>query len=100
MVLCDWLAAHHPDVTRLDHLDRTRHIEPLLAWAATRPWRGANRGDRTISVSQYHHDIVELRVFFDDIDQWGWASAPHRRLLFTTDIPQMPDPSHAPCPPP
>lgn len=99
MVLCDWLAAHHPDVTRLDHLDRTRHIEPFLAWAATRPWRGANRGDRTISVSQYHHDIVELRVFFDDIDQWGWASAPHRRLLFTTDIPRMPDPVPRALPP-
>ena len=41
-VLCDWLAEHHPDVDRLDQLDRSRHIEPFLAWARTRPWRGAN----------------------------------------------------------
>lgn len=100
MVLCDWLAVHHPDVARLDQLDRTRHIEPFLAWAATRPWRGTNRGDRTISASQHHHDVVELRVFFDDIDQWGWAAAPRRRLLFTTDIPRMPEPVPRALPPP
>ena len=99
MVLCDWLADHCPDVARLDQLHRTRHIEPFLAWAATRPWRGANRGDRTISASQHHHDVVELRVFFDDIDQWGWASAPRRRLLFTADIPRMPDPVPRALPP-
>lgn len=99
MVLCDWLADHHPDVARLDQLHRTRHIEPFLAWAATRPWRGANRGDRRISASQHHHDVVELRVFFDDIDQWGWAAAPRRRLLFTADIPRMPDPVPRALPP-
>ena len=43
-VLCDWLAEHHPDVTRLDQLDRHRHIEPFLAWARTRPY-----GDSTVA---------------------------------------------------
>jgi hypothetical protein len=40
MVLCDWLADHHPAVQRLDQLERTIHLEPFLAWARHRPWRG------------------------------------------------------------
>jgi hypothetical protein len=34
-----WLAEQHPDVTHLDQ------IEPHLAWARYRPWRGKNRSD-------------------------------------------------------
>jgi len=29
-VFFDYLADHHPDVTRLDQIERTRHIEPYL----------------------------------------------------------------------
>src|SRR6185436_6815138 len=42
-VFFDYLADHHPEVTRLEEIERTRHIEPYLAWARTRPWRGKNR---------------------------------------------------------
>lgn len=90
-VLCGWLAERHPDVERLDQLDRTRHIEPFLAWAKTRPFRGSNAGGRTIGPTVFHHDIVDLRVFFDDIAEWGWPTAPQRRLLFLSDIPRMPE---------
>jgi hypothetical protein len=92
LVLCDYLAEHHPQVRRLNQLDRTAHIEPFFAWARHRPWRGPNGGGRTISLTQFHHDVVGLRVFFEDIACWGWASAPTRRLLFISDIPRMPEP--------
>lgn len=90
-VLCDWLTDHHPDVSRLDQLDRSRHIEPFLAWARTRPWRGANGADKTVGLTVFHQDVIDLRVFFDDIAEWGWPTAPQRRLLFTGDIPRMPE---------
>jgi hypothetical protein len=92
MILCDWLADHHPAVQRLDQLARTTHLEPFLAWARHRPWRGANGRGRTVSLVQFHHDIVDLRVFFDDIACWGWASAPGARLLFLSDLPRLPEP--------
>lgn len=99
MVLCDWLADHHPAVQRLDQLERTTHLEPFLAWARHRPWRGANGRGRTVSLVQFHHDIVDLRVFFDDIACWGWASAPSTRLLFASDLPRLPESAPRALPP-
>lgn len=90
-VLCDWLADHHPDVARLDQLDRSRHIEAFLAWARTRPWRGANGTGRTVGLTVFHQDVIDLRVFLDDITEWGWPTAPQRRLIFAGDIPRLPD---------
>jgi len=90
-VFFDWLAQEHPEVARLEQIERTRHIEPYLAWARHRPWRGKNREQRTIGLVAFHQDIVDLRCFFEDIAGWGWASAPPRRLLFYADIPRTPD---------
>ena len=90
-VLCGWLADNHPDIVRLSQLDRSRHIEPFLVWARTRPWRGANGANKTVGLTAFHQDVVDLRVFFEDIAEWGWPSAPTRRLLFVGDIPRMPD---------
>jgi integrase len=90
-VLCDWLAEHHPEVIRLDQLDRTRHIEPFLTWARTRPWRGRNGAGRTVGLTVFHQDVIDLRVFFEDIAEWRWPTAPARRLFFLGDIPRMPD---------
>jgi hypothetical protein len=98
-VLCDWLATEHPDVTRLDQLDRGRHIEPFLAWARTRACRGSNGRGRTVSTVQFHHDVVDLRVFFEDIAAWGWASQPARRLFFLADLPRLPEPLPRALPP-
>jgi integrase len=98
-VLCDWLATAHPDITRLDQLDRSRHIEPFLAWARTRPCRGNNGRGRVVSATQFHHDVVDLRVFFEDIAAWGWASQPTRRLFFLADLPRLPEPLPRALPP-
>lgn len=98
-VLCDWLATEHPDVARLDQLDRHRHIEPFLIWARTRPCRGNNGRGRTVSATQFHHDVVDLRVFFEDIAAWGWASQPARRLFFLADLPRLPEPLPRALPP-
>jgi len=91
-VFLDWLATEHPEVRRLDQLERAAHVEPFLAWARHRPWRGTNGRGRTISLTQFHHDLVDLRVFFEDIAAWGWSSGPPRRLLFLTDLPRLPEP--------
>ncbi len=91
-VLADWLAARHPEVTRLDQLDRGDHIEPFIAWSRTRPWRGHNGAGNTVGMTAFHHDLIDLRVFFDDIAEWGWPSAPQRRLLFLSDLPRLPEP--------
>jgi hypothetical protein len=99
MVLCDWLAERHPTVRRLDQLERTTHIEPFLVWARRRPWRGAYGRGRTVSLVLLHHDLVDLRVFFEDIACWGWASAPRGRLLFLSDLPRLPEPLPRALPP-
>lgn len=98
-VFVDWLADHHPEVRRLDQLERSAHVEPYLAWARTRPWRGANGRGRTVSLTLFHHDVVDLRVFFEDVAAWGWASAPGHRLLFLTDLPRLPEPMPRALPP-
>jgi integrase len=91
-VLADWLADHHPDVARLEQLDRSRHIEPFLTWSRTRPWRGPNGTGKTVGLTVFHHDVVDLRVFLEDIAEWGWPTAPQRRLLFLSDLPTLPEP--------
>jgi integrase len=99
LVLCDWLAEHHPGVRRLGQLERTAHIEPFLVWARHRPWRGANGRGRTVSLVLFHHDLVDLRVFFEDIACWGWACAPSARRLFLSDLPRLPEPLPRALPP-
>jgi integrase len=98
-VFCDWLAERHSGVRRFDQLERSTHVEPFLAWARHRPWRGPNGRGRTISLTQFHHDVVDLRVFFEDIAAWGWSSSPPRRLLFLTDLPRLPEPMPRALPP-
>ncbi|BBX96100.1 hypothetical protein [Mycobacterium lacus] len=88
-VFFDHLADQHPEVTRLEQIERTRHIEPYLAWARTRPWRGKNRERRTVGVVVFHQDVVDLRCFFEDIAGWGW---PRRRRGGCCSTPT----SHAP----
>ncbi|MGH9092126.1 MAG: tyrosine-type recombinase/integrase, partial [Acidimicrobiales bacterium] len=79
-------------MARLDQLDRSRHIEPFLVWSRSRPWRGPNGEGKTVGMTVFHHDLVDLRVFFEDIAEWGWAGAPQRRLIFLSDLPRLPEP--------
>ncbi len=98
-VFTDWLAAEHPEVARLDQLKRAEHIDPFLAWAPHRPWRGANGRGRRVGPTMLYHDVVALRAFFEDIAEWGWASSPPRRLLSLSDIPRVPEPVPRALPP-
>ena len=98
-VLTDYLHEHHPDVRRLEQLNRRAHIEPFIVWDRTRPHRGANGGGRMISLRQFHHDLIDVRTFFEDIAAWDWPSQPSRRLLFYSDLPRLPDPLPRALPP-
>ena len=63
---------------------------PCLGAAASVA-RTHGRG-RTVGLTVYHQDVVDLRCFFEDIAGWGRASAPPRRPLFYSDIPRLPKP--------
>ena len=89
-VLAGWLAEHHPQVVRLEQLERV-HIEQFVSWSRIRPFRGTNAKARTVGMTVFHHDLVDLRVFFEDIAEWDWPSAPKRRLLFLADLPKLPE---------
>ena len=92
VVLTDYLAQHHPDLISLDQLERSAHIEPFLAWARTRPWKGTNGQGRTIALGLFHHDVMSLKVFFEDIAEWGWTTQPRTRLFYRSDLPRLPEP--------
>ena len=92
IVLTDYLGQHHPHVCRLNELERSAHIEPFLAWARTRPWKGSNGKGRTVTIGLFHHDVMNLKVFFEDIAEWGWTSQPRTRLFYRSDLPRLPEP--------
>ncbi|QYB00233.1 site-specific integrase (plasmid) [Rhodococcus sp. USK10] len=73
--------------TSLADLDRQRHIEPYLAAVA------AARNPRTgaiLSASERRSRILTLGRLIDDINEWGWAEAPGRKLVFARDVPRLP----------
>ena len=94
-VLCDWLADHPPDIERLDQLDRNVHIEPFIAWARTRPCRGNNGRGRTVSPTQFHHDVVDLRVFLRTSPNGDGPGNPNAGCSSSPICPACPNPSHA-----
>lgn len=94
----EFLAANAPDVARLADLQRA-HIEAYCAWVPARPWRGGKKPGKSISASAAAHNIISLRNFLDDTTAWGWADAPHRRLVFSGDIPRQPNPLPRALPP-
>lgn len=85
----EFLTERFPEVTSLRTIER-RHIEAYLAWSATRTCRGSHDSAKTVGPFVPSHAAITLRNFFDDITAWGWAEAPKRRLVFTTDIPRQP----------
>lgn len=86
----EFLRAAHPGITSLGDLSRD-HIEEFAAFARTRGYRGRRAGNaRTIGPSAAAHTMITLRCFLDDITTWGWAQAPARRVVFSSDIPRQP----------
>lgn len=82
-----FLAAQDPGLASLADLDRQRHLEPYLAAVA------AARHPRTgtqLSASERRSRILTIGRMIDDINEWGWAEAPGRKLVFARDIPRLP----------
>lgn len=88
IVFGEYLAADHPDVVRLEQLDR-RHLEGFLSWNKGRAWRGRVARDRPVSASVSKRAVIDLRTFFDDLAIWGWAERPPRPVLFAGDVPRL-----------
>ncbi|MDP8960382.1 MAG: tyrosine-type recombinase/integrase [Actinomycetota bacterium] len=86
----EFLSERFPQVTSLADLDR-HHVEAFMTWTATRTGRGSQKHVRRVGASTIAHAVITLRAFLDDIAAWGWAQAPPRRLVFTTDIPSQPE---------
>ncbi|WP_172442148.1 tyrosine-type recombinase/integrase, partial [Mycobacterium heckeshornense] len=82
-----FLADHDPALISLADLDRQRHIEPYLAAvaAATNPRTGA-----VLSASERRSRVLTVGRLIDDINEWGWAEAPGRKLVFARDVPRLP----------
>lgn len=81
------LAAIDPQLTRLDGLDRQRHIEPYLAVVAAARHRHTGA---PLSASERRSRILTVGRMLEDIIEWGWEEAPRRRLIFARDVPRLP----------
>ncbi|CAN5828638.1 hypothetical protein BH24ACT3_BH24ACT3_00730 [soil metagenome] len=86
----EFICDHDPELRSIAGLER-RHIEAFLAWTSTRASRGSHDRARTVGPHVHAHAALTVRGFLDDIWAWGWADAPHRRLMFETDIPRQPE---------
>jgi integrase len=82
-----FLAAHDPALSSLGGLDRQRHIEPYLAavTAARNPRTGT-----VLSASERRSRVLTVGRLIDDINEWGWAESPGRKLIFARDVPRLP----------
>ena len=98
IVFGEYLAAHHPDLRRLEQLERA-HIEQFLVWNHRRPWRGWLARDKPVAASVSKRTVVDLRAFFEDLAVWGWAERPARQLVFASDIPRLDRPLPKALPP-
>jgi hypothetical protein len=85
----EFLTEHYPNVTALPQLQRS-HIEAYCTFVPTRRWRGQRSCDQQIGSASIIAGLVAVRSFLDDITTWGWADAPQRRLMFTSDVPRPP----------
>ncbi|MDA8358578.1 MAG: tyrosine-type recombinase/integrase [Actinomycetota bacterium] len=86
----EFIGEHFPELASLSQLDR-HHVEAFLTWTATRPGRRAQDAGKPVGPFVPAHAAFTLRNFLDDIAAWGWAEAPQRRLVFSTDIPRQPE---------
>ena len=83
----EFLSDRYPDMTSLAALERA-HIEAYCAWLPTRRWRGQRACERQVGTATTIAALTALRCFLDDISAWGWAQAPSRRIMFSSDVPR------------
>lgn len=88
IVFGEYLAVHHPEVRRLEQLERA-HIDGFLVWNHGRPWRGWLARDKPVSPSVSKRAVVDLHAFFEDLAVWGWAERPPQPIVFAGDIPRL-----------
>jgi integrase len=81
------LARVDPGLISLASLDRRRHIETFLTATAT---GRSSRGGGPLSASERRGRVLAIHCLLNDIAEWGWAEAPSRRLVFSSDIPRLP----------
>lgn len=43
-----------------------------------------------LSASERRSRVLTLGRLIDDINEWGWAEAPGRKLVFARDVPRLP----------
>jgi integrase len=86
----EFIGEQFPELVSLSQLER-HHVEAFLTWTSTRAGRRARDGARPVGPFVSAHAAFTLRNFLDDIAAWGWAEAPQRRLVFSTDIPRQPE---------
>jgi hypothetical protein len=98
IVFGEYLAVHHPDVRRLEQLERA-HIDGFLVWNHRRPWRGWLARDKPVSASVSKRAVVDLRAFFEDLAVWGWAQRPPHPIVFAGDVPRLDRPLPKALPP-
>lgn len=84
-----FLSERYPELGRLAELERSQ-IEAFCRFLPTRRWRGQRACDRQVGPHTVIATLIDVRSFLDDITAWGWAEAPRRRLLFSSDVPRPP----------
>lgn len=85
----EFLTRDYPTLTSVSRL-RREHIEAYCAYVPTRRWRGQRASDKQIGSASIIAGLIAVRGFLDDIAAWGWAEAPARRLMFSSDVPRPP----------
>jgi integrase len=94
----EYLSEHYPELTSLTQLER-RHIEAFCTWVPTRHYRGQRTAEQRIGAYSIIKELIAVRGFLDDLNAWGWAEAPTRRLMFASDVPRPPRPLPRALPP-
>ncbi|MBI2239006.1 MAG: tyrosine-type recombinase/integrase [Actinobacteria bacterium] len=85
----EFLSERYPELGSLADLERSQ-IEAFCRFLPTRRWRGQRACDRRVGPHTVIATLIDVRSFLDDITAWGWAEAPKRRLLFSSDVPRPP----------
>jgi len=85
----EFLSEAFPELSSLRDLERS-HVEAFLRFLPTRSWRGQRASEHLIGPHTVIGTLVDIRSFLDDLSAWGWAEAPKRRLMFSSDVPRPP----------
>lgn len=72
-----------------DRLDRCTHIEP---WMTSLTTTRSTTSAAIITRADQARRILAVSNFLSDITEWGWPTAPARKLLYRSDIPRLPQP--------